>query len=260
MTKTFRTQLALYFIAVLGLTLSLGTAALASQGIDNTRAPAETALAEQSQLQIQAHRATYVAKIKKGISISGTATRELIPEQSNWRYRFDVDSAPADIKESSWLSIEDNEVSPIRYRYSREGLFIRDKKRDIEFRKEAQRVLGKNEKGSWSFSSDENLLDRLSYQLQLTIDVALGKKEMLYRVAHKGRIEEERFAVSGEEEIMTALGKQSAIVVKKVRDNDSKRETLLWFSKTQPMLLLKMTQKEKDGEEYEIHIQSYDLL
>ena len=80
--------------------------------------------------------------------------------------------------------------------------------------------------------------------------------KMTYQLAHKAKLRESEFVVLGEEVINTRFGKLNSISAKKQRDDDAKRETYLWFSKDYPLLLLKMTQKEKDGEEYEIEISS----
>jgi len=204
------------------------------------------------------HTASYTAKIQKGTSIKGTAVRELMKlDNGQWRYRFDVDSFIADIRESVRFEWQYNQVIPHQYRYQLSGFFIRDREYKVEFDWKKRIARSKVKKQRWEIKKiPSNTVDRLGYQLQLSMDVYSGKRDMLYQIVHKGRLKENRFKVIGEERINTALGELDSIVVKKIRSESSKRQTSLWFSKKYQFLLLKMTQREADGEQYEINIKS----
>ena len=55
--------------------------------------------------ELVAHKASYTAKIKKGLSIKGKAVRELKKSANGqWLYSFNVHSFVADIDESTLLS------------------------------------------------------------------------------------------------------------------------------------------------------------
>ena len=168
-------------------------------------------------VELKEHEASYIAKIKKGVSLKGKAIRSLKKIDGNkWLYRFEVESIVADIKESTVLTEQNQLITSI----------------------------------------PNNTYDQLSYQLQLLLDVSNNKTDMTYQLAHKAKLRESQFVVLGEEVIDTQFGKLNSISAKKQRDDDAKRETYLWFSTDYPLLLLKMTQKEKDGEEYEIELSS----
>lgn len=201
------------------------------------------------------HKAEYTASIKKGIRIKGKAVRELKKHGNKWHYNFDVDSMAADIDESLTFSWDANSIVPENYNYELSGFFIRDRKRSAKFDWLNQQVVGRNNGKNWTLPSQKGLLDRLGYQLQLCTDIALGKHRMVYDIAYKGRVETSIFEVVGEEQIETAIGLQNSVIVRKVREQKKKRKTRLWFSKEKPFLLLKMYQKEKDGEEYEVNLQ-----
>ncbi|MDX1451005.1 MAG: DUF3108 domain-containing protein [Oleiphilaceae bacterium] len=199
------------------------------------------------------HAASYTARIKKGISMNGSAIRELKPlGEGKWIYRFDVDSTIADIKESVVFDWRDSRVIPTQYNYELSGFFVRDRQQDVQFDWQKNKALGKHDGKRWQVDLPSGALDRLGYQLQLLMDVATGKQQMDYEVVHKGKLRESQFRVLREERIATVLGELDSIVVEKVRAPDKKRETLLWFAKDDHSLLLKMLQKEEDGEEYEI--------
>jgi len=202
------------------------------------------------------HTASYTAKIKKGISIKGQAIRELKrSSDGQWLYSFNVDSFVADINESTLLSWDDQHVIPKVYQYKLSVFLARDKKKEVHFDWKTMSAINPIKKSGWSIKNIPiHTLDRLSYQLQLGMDLQSGKKEMFYRVAHKGKLRENQFKVTGEEKINTTLGFVDSITVIKVREKSKKRKTHMWFSKQYPLLLLKMIQVEKNGDEYEINI------
>ncbi len=222
--------------------------------------------------ELQEHSASYSAKIKKGVSIKGSAVRSLSKlNDQDWLYQFDVSSFVADIKESSRFSVQEIKplasesatatpkllIKPQSYYYKLSAFLMPDRKREVQFDWQNQTASSPLKKDKWTLRTiPENTYDALSYQLQLLIDVDSGKKEMDYQLAHRGKLRDSKFIVLGKETIETQFGKLKSIVAKKDRDDDAKRETYLWFSEDVPLLLLKMTQKETDGEEYEINLES----
>lgn len=235
-----------------------------------------------SALELKEHAATYTASIKKGVSIKGSAARSLKKINDNqWLYRFEVESFIADIKESTRLSVLTQEASrelpqiqqtqseaemkhlhiiPLDYNYTLSAFLMPDRKRQVEFDWANKTAHSPVKKDKWSLTDiPENSYDALSYQLQLLIDVSEDKEEMTYQLAHKGKLRESTFVVLGPEIIDTRFGKLNSIAAKKLRDDDAKRQTYLWFSKDYPLLLLKMTQRESDGEEYEIQLKDASI-
>jgi len=207
------------------------------------------------------HKATYTANIKKGISIKGEAVRELKQLNKNqWLYRFDVESFAADIQESSTFEWKEGHISPLKYQYKLSPFLASKRKREVTFDWKNKRAYSTYKKKKWTIESiPQNSQDRLSYQLQMLLDVKAGKQAMVFPIAHKGKVKESHFRVLREEPLKTALGTMNSIVVEKVRAKTKKRKTLLWFAKDHTFLLLKMTQVEKDGEEYEINLKSAEV-
>jgi len=207
------------------------------------------------------HKATYTANIKKGVSIKGEAVRELKQLNKNqWLYRFDVESFAADIQESSTFELKEGHISPLKYKYKLSPFLASKRKREVTFDWKNKRAHSTYKKKKWTIESiPQNSQDRLSYQLQMLLDVKAGKQEMVFPIAHKGKVKESHFRVLREEPLQTALGTMNSIVVEKVRAKTKKRKTLLWFAKDHAFLLLKMTQVEKDGEEYEINLKSAEV-
>jgi Protein of unknown function (DUF3108) len=236
---------------VLSLLLAL-SALFCSQGL--------VAATNEPRLNLVPHKAEYQARIKKGISLDGKATRELSRrEDGSWLYRFDVSTTPADILESSILQISENALQPLRYDYNLTGMFIKDRKQQVDFDWANGKLAEKYKKKSWELPVNVGTQDRLSYQLQLQLDISNGKEHFTYQVIHKGQIRQYDFTKVGEETIETSIGSRDAIVITKDRDPGKDRQTTLWFDKGQPNILLRMIQVEDDGETYEINISNLSL-
>ena len=207
------------------------------------------------------HKAKYTAYVKKGISLNGEAIRELKQlKNGQWLYSFDVESFAADIEESTTFSYQNGHITPHSYAYELSPFFAPDRKRKVTFNWPKKTVESSYKKKKWTLEKIlSNSQDRLSYQLQMLVDVQSGKKNMVYPIVHKGKIKDSQFRVIREEPLQTALGTLNSILVEKVRAETKKRKTLLWFAKDHAFLLLKMNQVEKDGDEYEINIQSAEI-
>jgi len=207
------------------------------------------------------HTATYTAYIKKGLSMKGEAVRELKQLKSGqWQYRFDVESIAADIKESTTFSWQNDHITPFNYKYELSPFLASKRKRKVSFNWQQNTVRSSYKDKKWTLETIPiNSQDRLSYQLQMLIDVKSGKKNMIYPIVHKGKIKDSHFRVLREEPLQTTLGILDSVLVEKVRAEGKKRKTHLWFAKDHAFLLLKMYQIEKDGDEYEINIKSAEV-
>lgn len=213
-------------------------------------------------IELTPHKAFYKSNIKKGIKIKGSAVRELKKiSDTTWLYRFSVESFAADIAESVTFEWANQKVRPQKYDYLLSGLFIKDKFQKVKFDWKNLSANGQHNKNQWSLPLEDNSLDRLGYQLQLLVDVALQTEAktpalMEYNIVHRGKHRPSTFEIVDTEPLKTKQGEWQTIKVIKKRDEDKKRETTLWFSTRYPFLLMKMIQIEKDGERYELNLDS----
>jgi len=214
--------------------------------------PADTELAP--------YQATYTASMDKGISLNGTAKRTLTQKEGNvWLYRTDVDSFIADIDESLVLKWENNQVIPLRYRYRLSGFLIKDREQSIDFDWEAGVATGKDEGEPFELKLREGALDPLGFQLQLSQDIKAGKRDMTYHVIDGEDYDEDRFSILEQEPLKTNRGSINALKAEKVRDKESKRQTLMWFAPEADYLLVRLLQTEPDGSRYELRLNRSDL-
>ncbi|MFN2361104.1 MAG: DUF3108 domain-containing protein [Marinobacter sp.] len=218
---------------------------------------ASAAQAEEDTEQVPLHpmELSYNASMEKGISLNGSARRILEQrDDGTWRFRTDVDSFIADIDESLIFRWENNRVIPVRYRYELSGFLIKNREAAIDFDWDNKVASGHHEGDRFSLELEDGALDPMGYQLQLSQDIKAGKREMEYRVIDQGDYDTDRFAVV-DEETLSANGEEiRTLKAEKVRDSDSKRQSLMWFAPEQDHLLIRFLQVEPDGSEYELTI------
>lgn len=206
------------------------------------------------------YEARYTASMSKGVSLNGEGVRELTDQGNNvWLYRTDVDSFIADINESLIFRWEDGQVIPLRYRYHLTGFLIKDRKQSIDFDWQAGIATGSYRGEKFEVELRDNTLDPLGYQLQLHQDLKAGKRDVTYQVLDKGDYDDDRFAVIEEDSLSDNGRTMNTLKAEKVRDEDSKRQTLMWFDPAQDYLLVRLLQVEPDGSEYELKLKDATL-
>ncbi len=216
--------------------------------------------AQQPGAELAPYEVTYTAAMDKGITLNGTAKRTLTKKDGNvWLYRTDVDSFIANIDESLILKWENNQVIPLRYRYRLSGFLIKDREQSIDFDWDAGVAIGKDRGKPFKLKLQEGALDPLGFQLQLSQDIKAGKRDMTYLVIDGDDYDEDRFAVIDQEPLNTNRGSITTLKAEKVRDEGSKRETLMWFAPNENFLLVRLLQVEPDGSRYELRLNRSDL-
>ena len=99
----------------------------------------------------------------------------------------------------------------------------------------------------------------MGYQLQLHQDLKAGKRDVTYQVLDKGDYDDDRFAVIDEDSLSDNGRTMNTLKAEKVRDEDSKRQTLMWFDPARDYLLVRLLQVEPDGSEYELKLKDATL-
>lgn len=99
---------------------------------------------------------------------------------------------------------------------------------------------------------NDDVMDKLNYQIALAQDVATGKRDILYRVADRGDIRDYRFIVHGEETVVTDLGKYQAIKVERISHSPT-RKTFIWFAPALHYQVVKLEQND-DGDEFATYL------
>jgi hypothetical protein len=216
-------------------------------------------LLAQTETELVPFEASYTAAMEKGLSLNGTAKRTLTSQGNDvWLYRTDVDSFIVSIDESLIFRWEDGQVIPMRYRYRLSGFLVSGRKNSIDFDWSEGTATGEHKGKPFEIELEEGLLDPLGYQLQLHQDIKAGKREMTYRVLDGDSIDTDRFAVINGGKMNTGSQQRATLKAEKVRE-DSKRQTLMWFSPEQNFLLVRLRQVEPDGSTYELKLKEAEF-
>ena len=140
----------------------------------------------------------------------------------------------------------DGHLRPDEYEYTLSMLFKKREQRE-KFDWNRNQVTHTYKGETRTEPAPPGLQDRFSSRLQLRLDLAAGQKNMQYQVAEKGRIKTYEFAVVGEETRETFAGPVRTVQVRRVREPDSDRQTLMWFVPAWQWLPLRLEQKEDDS-------------
>jgi hypothetical protein len=98
-------------------------------------------------------------------------------------------------------------------------------------------------------------LDEISIYTLIKQAISEGEQDIFFNVIDRNQVKEYHYRLVGEEAVASPVGTFSALKVERVREN-SERETQLWFSPAHEMLLIKISHRDPDGDEYEISIKN----
>lgn len=208
---------------------------------------------------LPAFRATYTTAFDLGVPISGEAVRQLRrTEDGHWLFTSEAAALMAGISETTRFDYHPSTpIKPLSYHYLRQVLGKRREAR-IEFdwtRRTATTVVKDR---PWQMKIPPGAQDKLSYQLQLRLDLLAGKTAMTYSVADGGKLKQYRFKVTGEEEVDTPYGRFAAVRVMRDRGEDAERETLLWLAPELDYLIVRLEQTEADGKTYALLLKNLE--
>ncbi|AFU98327.1 DUF3108 domain-containing protein [Simiduia agarivorans] len=185
-----------------------------------------------------------------------TATRELVQqEDGRWFLRFDIESWVAGLKERSQFEWgQDGKAFSHHYEFHRTGL-APDRHMVVDFNWEKYTATNTlNKEPPWTMEIPDGTLDKLNATMQIRADLKNGNDTLVYSVADGGKLKKFRFAIDREETIDTPVGKLETVVVKTLRKN-KKRETYSYFAKDWDYVLVRISQKEPNGDSATVDIQ-----
>ncbi|MCU4674693.1 DUF3108 domain-containing protein [Catenovulum sp. 2E275] len=189
-------------------------------------------------------------KVSKGRLNLGSAKRQLSQIGEN-RFTFSYFSDLSFLilsdhrRETSELTINEGNVTPIRYLFKREGTGS-DKSTTLSFTD--GQILDSEENAKIEAAENIHWYDEISYQLQMKMDLAAGKTEMkYYLIDHKKRDKLYHFKVVAEEIIEVPAGKINTVKLQRIRPGDD-RLTEFWLAPDLGYLLVRIRQ-ERDGSE-----------
>lgn len=203
--------------------------------------------------------AHYASTWDVGLKIGGTAIRQLQQtDDGKWQFSLSAKALVAKLNEQSLLTVEDNQLLPLRYQYQRK---ILNNKTDLSIDFDWQQGQATTHSGnSWSMPITAPLQDKLSVQLQLQRDLTQATQintgdQLSYEVAAGGQIEAFNYRVIGNEILDTPMGTMEAIKIERLRSETSNRLTYIWFAPKLDFHVVRILQQEPDGKQYLLDLQ-----
>lgn len=204
---------------------------------------------------IKAYQASYEASYK-GIPLK--AVHKLERSGNQWVLQTNASGFFGQIDENSTFSLtSQGDVKPIHYLYQR-SVMGHNRKSEILHNHQEKLAVGKKDDKRFSHPLTGNEQDQGSYMQALRVDLARGKSEMCYPIVEQKRIDQYCFKVSRQEKLATSIGELDTLVVDRVRQADSPRQTRFWFAPQKDYLLVKLDHREAANETaYSLIINQY---
>ncbi|HDY85436.1 hypothetical protein LCGC14_0857930 [marine sediment metagenome] len=182
--------------------------------------------------------------LKQRLSTNANGTREFNSStQAQGIFAF---FKPDVIEEISTWTMLNNKIQPHHYIYQRSG-GKKEKYLELNFDWQSNQLSINDKNHPWQLELEPDTLDKLIYQLALMNDLDKNKKQYNYRIADGGKIKTYTIMLLGEETVMTPLGRIKTVKLKRLRDEESKRQTVLWCAPALNYLPVRLEHTEKDG-------------
>jgi hypothetical protein len=157
------------------------------------------------------------------------------------------------IEERSVFKRQANQVYPLEYTYRQTGNKARFNTLlfDWESNKAVNTFKGKIQE----IVLQKGTLDRIVYQVVLMQELKQGKRELQYKVAHKGKISIYTPTYLGIERVKTGIGEYETLKYQRI-SSDGERQTTLWCTPALHYLPARVEHVEEDGEVFRLVLQS----
>jgi len=192
----------------------------------------------------------------------GTAVRELSYQSDgniNYHYTTHVEWLifSQTRRETSILTINNNQVTPLHYTYTREGTG-KDKRYEWRYNVAERRADDIERKREHKVDFSNNLQDKLSYHLQhrLNLIASSKHKDYVYTVINtSGTVKDYTYQYDGEEELILPYGLVKTVRYKR-EVKEKERITYAWFAPELDYLLVKLYQTKSGNEQFEAQLSS----
>ena len=160
-----------------------------------------------------------------------------------------------DLEQSSEFSIENGTIIPHNYSYLVSG--ITHESQSVSFNWDTRVALSSEDDESWSLDIERGVLDQLSYQAALVLELHKDEKEEFeFQLVDGDRVETHRYRVLGFEKLETPLGYLNTTKLERVRADDSGRKTFIWFADDWEYLLARIEQVNPGGLRIELELEN----
>lgn len=145
--------------------------------------------------------------------------------------------------ESSSGQLRDGHFEPDNYSYHNSH---GDKHHALRFDYHTHMVTRSDQVDGWRAAMPNAVLDKLVYQMQMMLDLAMQPSKLHYTIADKNKLKDYLFDNRGREDVETDAGRYSAIRLERgASDND--HGTVVWCAEALNWLPVKVEYRDKGG-------------
>ncbi len=165
--------------------------------------------------------------------------------QNTYDATFSAEHALLDITQKAHFSMKQCAVTPNSYSNDARPAIKSNVKENIRFnwaQKQANYTKNGTENKQFTLAKT-TLYDPLSFFFEARCDLMAGKKRFTYPLIYKGNERQHTYAVVGQETVKTGLGDVEALIVERVRDNQS-RQTRFYVAPSLDYMLVKIEHRE----------------
>ena len=160
------------------------------------------------------------------------------------------------VDEHSVLRWQGGHPETVAYDFSQK-IGWKDKARSLQVDAAAGRITSTDKGQATQLAYTPGVLDRHAVSVALMQDLAAGATgDLVYTVAERRKVSQQRFRQAGHERVDTPMGHQDTVRVERVRDSGDGRTTQFWLAAGHGYVPVRMLQKEPDGESIEMRIVS----
>ncbi|MFP1682908.1 DUF3108 domain-containing protein [Alloalcanivorax sp. C16-1] len=183
-----------------------------------------------------------------GFPFTVGATRSLTAAgDGTWKMEVLASNFLGEIRETSVFAWEGCVPVTRYYSYRRAGL---GRVKTAELRIDATSGEATSERSKhdpYRYKTDGNATDDIALPLALQCMLLKGERAMTLAVADERGVETQRYQVEGKEAVEIDGKEVTATKVRRVRDDDSGRQTWLWFAPDHDFALVQLVQRNDDG-------------
>jgi hypothetical protein len=193
--------------------------------------------------------------------MSGVAERHLV-QQEDGSYRLNMSLEAkvigfriGELEQASEFEIIDQRLLPRHYSYLVSG--ITSKAETVSFNWDAGVARSSKNEQSWDVELNDQVLDEMTYQLAMSLQLQTSDNTVFeFDIIDGAEIATLKFRLLGEEILTTPMGRLNTVKVERLREESSRRSTLIWFAKDWHYLLAKIEQVNPSGLRIELELEN----
>ena len=209
-----------------------------------------------SEIELTPYQARYSTT---AMGLGMTLERSLRRDGDRFTLRNEGSVLIASLKEVAHFSLVDGQIRGDTFSYKLGGLVRR--KRAVEFLPE-QNLIRSLRKDRWTEHTwQANILDRLSQQEQLRLDLmtaSTAPSTLRFHVIDGPRVRERVLELVGKETLETALGALETVHYRQLHDDPDERSSDIWLAPSLDFTMVRTVHVE-DGTEVQIELQSIEF-